>query len=189
MYSLETERLILRPFMDDDLPFLNYLHSDLEVMRYTIGRTRSHSENIAYIRLMNDLYERNIGQLLVIRKSDNTPIGRAGLFCFNGVNDENMNWYYIGLADNVRKKGDTFELIELGFSFAKPYWGNGYATEAAGAVKDHAFDTLNYAKLSSLVIKENIASIKVAQKLGASQMIDCMVEDKPSIELRNIKNG
>lgn len=188
MYSLETERLILRPLVDSDVSFLDYLHSDLDVMRYTIGRTRSHAENIAYIRLMRDLYLRNIGHLLVIRKEDSTPIGRCGLFTFYGVNDGKMDWFYIGTPEAVKKEGDIFELIELGYSFAKPFWGKGYATEAAIAFKNYAFDTLAYEKLSSLVIKENEASIKVAQKLGASELIDCMLEDKPSIELRNVNN-
>lgn len=187
MYSLQTDRLILRPFKADDVDFLDYLHSDMDVMRYTIGRTRSHEENIAYIRLMGDLYKRNIGQLLVIRKEDNKPIGRSGLFTFSGVDDGEMNWYYIGGPENVRKEGEIFELVELGYSFAKAFWNKGYATEAAAAVRDHAYNALGYEQLSSLVIKENIASIKVAEKLGATKTIDCMVEDKPSLELRNYK--
>lgn len=183
MYTLETERLILRPFEKDDVAFLDYLHSDAEVTRYTSGRTRSHAENIAYIITMLELYTRDIGHLLVVRKSDNVPVGRCGLFTFYGVNDGEQDWYYFNGPKSVRKKGEIFELIELGYTFAREHWGQGYATEAATAVRDYAFEQLGYERLSSLVIKENTPSIRVAQKMGANKTVDCMVDERPALNL------
>ncbi|MCP5382845.1 MAG: GNAT family N-acetyltransferase [Kordiimonadaceae bacterium] len=189
MYILETERLIIRPFNSDDVAFLDYLHSDADVTRYIGGRTRSHDENVAFINTMQDLYTRNIGQLLVVRKSDNIPVGRTGFSCFYGVNDGDISWYYWGSPEKVKKDGDIFELAELGYSFAKAYWGKGYATEAAMAIKNQVYDKLGYQEFCSLIIKENIASINVAKKLGAREITPCMIDGKESLELRNVKYG
>lgn len=183
MYTLKTERLILRPFEIGDVAFLDHLHSDVDVTRYTSGKTRSHAENVTYIMSMLELYMRDIGHLLVVRKSDGQPIGRCGLYTFYGINDGVQDWYYFPGPQSVKKSGEIFELIELGYSFARDHWGHGYATEAATAVRDYAFDQLNYERLSSLVIKENTPSIRVAQKMGAAVSINCMLNERPAINL------
>ena len=189
MYSIETDRLIMRPFTREDVNFLDYLHSDLDVMRFTLGRTRSHNENIAYVKTMMDLHEQKLGHLVVVRKSDDTPIGRCGFSYFYGVNDGTMDWLYWGSPDKVTKEGDVFKLLELGYTFAKPAWGMGYATEAANAFKEHGYNQLGYDGFSSLVIKENTPSVNVAKKLGAGDIVDCMMHDTPTFDLRNKKNG
>lgn len=189
MYSLETERLILRPFIKEDVTFLNYLHSDLDVMRYTLGRTRSELENIAYVKVMMDLHEQMLGHLVVIRKEDMTAIGRSGFSYFYGIHDNGMDWFYWGSQDKVTREGDIFKLLELGYTYAKPFWGQGYATEAAVALKEYGYKFLGYTDFSSLVIKENTPSVAVARKMGAANMVDCMMHDTPSFNLKNVKNG
>lgn len=189
MYSLETDRLILRPFTKNDVAFLDYLHSDLDVVRYTSGHTRSHNQNLAYIDIMQGLHEQNVGQLLVLRKADNVPMGRCGFSYFSGVNDGDIDWFYWGDAKNVKREGDIFKHLELGYSFAKKIWRNGYATEAAFALSEFGFNKLNLNETSSLVIKKNVASIGVVQKLGATDVHDCMVHDQPAFNLRSFKNG
>lgn len=189
MYSLESERLILRPFVKNDVAFLDYLHSDFDVVRYTSGHTRCHKQNLAYIDTMLELHEQNLGHLLVLRKADKAPIGRCGLSYFSGVNDGEMDWFYWGGPENVNREGNVFKLLELGYSFAKKYWGKGYATEAAFALSEFGFNQLNLSEISSLVIKKNAASVGVAQKLGKPDVQDCMVHDQPAYNLRNFKNG
>jgi len=56
--------------------------------------------------------------------------------------------------------------IDLGFSFAQPYWGKGLATEAASAWVRVAFDELRLDRLTALVHPENVASIHVLEKVG-----------------------
>jgi RimJ/RimL family protein N-acetyltransferase len=56
--------------------------------------------------------------------------------------------------------------VELGYRLTRASWGKGYATEAAGAVMEHAFTSLGLERLVSLIDPENIASLRVAQKLG-----------------------
>ncbi len=179
----------MRPFEEGDVVFLDYLHSDLEVMRYTLGRTRSHNENIAYVKTMLELHEQNLGHLVVVRKSDMAPVGRCGFSHFYGVNDGEMDWFYWGAPDAVTRDGEIFKLNELGYTYARRYWGQGYATEAALALKEYAYGELGYDGFSSLVIKENTGSIGVAKKMGATEIVECMTHDTPSYDLRNVKNG
>ncbi len=189
MYSVETERLILRPFITEDIAFLNFMHSDIDVTRYTCGHTRGHNENLGFINAMQNLYQRKLGHLLVFRKSDHLPIGRCGFSIFHGVNHPNKGWLYWDSPEMVEIEGEIVELIELGYSFAKPYWGNGYATEAAMALRDHAYNQLGYSHFSSLIMKGNVGSVKVANNIGACDSVDCMIEGQPSLKLRNVKNG
>ncbi|MBU2493738.1 MAG: GNAT family N-acetyltransferase [Bacteroidetes bacterium] len=56
--------------------------------------------------------------------------------------------------------------MDIGFRISKKYWGNGIATETAKAVLQFAFIELNIKTVLARVIKENIASIKVIEKLG-----------------------
>lgn len=189
MYSIETDRLILRPFIAGDVHFLNYLHSDLDVVQYTSGHTRSHNENVEYIKKMLDLYGLNLGHLMIIRKTDHLPIGRCGFSNFYGVNDGEMNWLYWGSPDAVTKDGDIFEYLELGYTLAQPFWGNGYASEAAIAMMNYDYDHLQYDRFSSLVNIKNTASINVAMKMGTLSPVHCMLNDQPGYDLRNVKNG
>ena len=189
MYTLETDRLVMRPFCDSDVDFLNYLHSDLDVTRYTLGRTRSHNENIDYVKTMLTLHDQGIGHLVVIRKSDSSPIGRCGYSYFYGVNDGEMDWFYWGDPKKVTRDGKIFKLLELGYTYAKPAWGHGFATEAALAFQEFGYTQLGYDGFSSLVIKENIGSINVARKMGAYKVVECMTHDTPSFDLRNKNSG
>ena len=61
------------------------------------------------------------------------------------------------------------DLPEVGYRYLKEYWGKGIGTEAARVCVDFARDDLNIEKLIALIIPENIASIKVAEKLGMSK--------------------
>jgi ribosomal-protein-alanine N-acetyltransferase len=65
--------------------------------------------------------------------------------------------------------------IEVGFRLVRSCWGKGYATEAAGAVRDYAFDMLTVSRLISLVDPQNIASIRVVEKLGMCYEKDVML--------------
>jgi RimJ/RimL family protein N-acetyltransferase len=61
------------------------------------------------------------------------------------------------------------DLPEVGYRYLKEYWGRGIGTEAAKACVEFAREDLKIKKLIALIIPENIASIKVAEKLGMSR--------------------
>ena len=56
--------------------------------------------------------------------------------------------------------------LELGYRLLTHYWGKGFATEAAIAMKTYAFNEMDLTRLISLIETENIASIRVAEKNG-----------------------
>ena len=56
--------------------------------------------------------------------------------------------------------------VEVAYMISKDYWGQGYGTEAARAIRNYGFEQLNLSRLICLIDKENVASIKVAQNIG-----------------------
>ena len=54
----------------------------------------------------------------------------------------------------------------MGYHFHRDYWGHGYATEASRGCMDYAFKRLNVAKVISLILSENLASRRVAERNG-----------------------
>ena len=56
--------------------------------------------------------------------------------------------------------------VEIGYLFLRPLWGQGLATEAAQACRDHGFMRLGFTRLISLIDPANVASRRVAEKLG-----------------------
>jgi [ribosomal protein S5]-alanine N-acetyltransferase len=61
---------------------------------------------------------------------------------------------------------DDMNAAELGYDFRSEFWNQGYATEAACAVRDYAFDVLHLPQLISLIRVGNLASRRVAEKVG-----------------------
>jgi RimJ/RimL family protein N-acetyltransferase len=61
---------------------------------------------------------------------------------------------------------DEMNAAELGYDFRSDFWNQGYATEAACAVRDYAFDGLHLPHLISLIRVGNLASKRVAEKVG-----------------------
>ena len=55
---------------------------------------------------------------------------------------------------------------EIGFRLRRADWGRGFATEAAMAVRDHAFNQLRLSKLIATIDPANVASVRVAEKVG-----------------------
>jgi ribosomal-protein-alanine N-acetyltransferase len=144
---LETERLVLRPLSMDDLDVYAAIYADPEVTRY-LGRglTMSRVETEAQLGRLIELEERHgFGLRSVVRKEDERLVGRCGLH----------KW----LLDEV-------EETEVGWVLGREFWGRGYATEAATAVRDHALRELGHTRLIALIKHENTASQNVARKLG-----------------------
>jgi len=179
MITAETERFILRPFETQDIDFLNELHSDEQVVRYTLGRTLTHDENLAYLQRLLDIEEEHgIGQRIVIRKQDGQPVGRCGLSFFYGTEEEGLTSYHFD-PHNVTEGKEVTRVIELGYSFLQKYWRRGYASEAAAAMRDHGLKIQAFGQLHSIIRKENIGSLAVAEKIGAIRLQDCLCNGQP----------
>jgi ribosomal-protein-alanine N-acetyltransferase len=79
------------------------------------------------------------------------------------------NEQFIGIAGLLHQDIENQEETEIGYRIVREHWNNGYATEAAHACKKYAQNILGKKRIISLIHPENIASIRVAQKLGAQK--------------------
>jgi RimJ/RimL family protein N-acetyltransferase len=143
--TLETERLTLRPFREDDVRLLHELSQDPEVARY-IGDRRAPTLQEAWRAVAGWLGHwamRGYGQWAIEERSSGRFIGRAGI-----INP--VDW-----------PGP-----EVGYLLGRAYWGRGYATEAARAAMVWGFEQFGFSDLLSLIDPDNAASIAVATRLG-----------------------
>jgi len=157
--SLETERLVLRPPLAEDANALASMYADPEVMRYVgDGRTFTPEETKRSVRRMMDGWDADgFGLFTTVLKDNEAVIGRVGLIVWNPE-----TWQV------KRAAGDGPTELEVGYTLGKPHWGQGYATEAAGAARDFALEQLGAKRLIALIIHGNDASENVARKLGFS---------------------
>lgn len=167
---IESARLTLRRIDQGDFDFFVDLHADPEVARYLPhGRPRSSQESLAWLQSVLRSYEDfGLGQLAVVRKSDGMLIGRCGLSDLAvearaSVAAVPRGWYQ--RADAPAAAEIVFER-ELGYTFHRSSWGQGYASEAARCVFVHARDVLRLSRVVSLIHPENDRSLRVAQRFG-----------------------
>ncbi|MDB4089115.1 GNAT family N-acetyltransferase [Flavobacteriales bacterium] len=142
-FHIETERLKLRDFKISDAFSFFHLNLDEEVMKYTGDVTfDSVEETEIFLNNYSD-YERNgFGRWTVVRKEDNEILGWCGL----------------------KKRQDG--VIDIGYRFHKKFWNKGYATESARACLNYGFEVLNLEEIIGNTDRENLASIKVLEKIG-----------------------
>jgi RimJ/RimL family protein N-acetyltransferase len=157
MIILETKRLVLRHFEYSDEKSLGAIFGDPDVMRYGNGVQSEEWIHNWLRRCIEDYYEqRGYGPWAVIKKSSQSLIGYCGLFFYPDVN---------GRPE-----------IELGYRLAQAAWGQGYATEAAQAVRDFAFNSLGLTRLIAIIDPHNAASLQVAEKAGMKYEGEVMLE-------------
>jgi len=142
--SLETKRLILRPMRTTDIDSLHLIFTDPKVMASFGGDLLNRDQMQRWLARNLDHQNRyGYGLFSVILKESDELIGDCGL-------------------EQMESEGAT----ELGYDFRSDYWNQGYATEAACAVRDYAFDVLQLPQLISLIRIGNLASRRVAEKVG-----------------------
>lgn len=168
MVQLETERLLLRTPVPEDAEALAPIYADPEVMRYVgDGRTLSRADTERSVKRMIERWQADgFGLFTAVRKDDETIIGRVGLLVWNTT-----TWEPTTRAEAA----DVPSEVEVGYTLGRPYWGQGYATEAAGAVRDYALKELGAGRLIALIVHGNTASENVARKLGLEYERDIML--------------
>ena len=144
---LQTERLILRELRQDDFDAYASFHADPEVMRYISGSPISPTDAWRSLAVMIGHWAlRGYGMWGVERKSDGIFLGRVGLWNPEG-----------------------WPGLEVGWTLGREFWGLGYATEAARAALDFAFLTQDVSRLLSVIDVDNLASQRVAARLGETR--------------------
>ncbi len=155
--GLETDRLTLRAFEPADADAFAPFLADPEVVRFLGGATMTPpevAERVAAWRRRFDLD--GFGHFALVRREDGRIVGRCGL----------LVWQLPGWTATTRVEASEPYEVEIGWTLGREYWGRGYATEAALAVREHAFGELGLRRLISLIAEENVASAAVAGRLG-----------------------
>jgi len=98
-----------------------------------------------------------MGPFVIERRRDGRFLGRTGILVW-----DSRTWTHTTVAE-----AGSFAQPELGWALVRAEWGNGYATEAARAVRDWARRDRNIGRLISLIAPDNLASQRVAERLGA----------------------
>jgi RimJ/RimL family protein N-acetyltransferase len=158
MLELTTERLVLRMPVEEDAEALAPMYADPEVMRYVgDGRTLTKAETELSVRRMIERWEVDeFGLFTTLRREDDAIIGRVGILIWNSETWE----------PTTRAQASGPTEVEVGYTLGRDYWGQGYATEAAGAARDYALNGLDADRVIALIIHGNTASENVARKLG-----------------------
>jgi ribosomal-protein-alanine N-acetyltransferase len=142
--QIETKRLVLRPMLGSDFDVLLLIFTDPKVMAAFDHPPFTHEQMNRWMnRNLDHQIKFGYGLFSVILKESGELIGDCGLEVMEDM----------GAA-------------ELGYDFRSDFWNQGYATEAATAVRDHAFDFLKLPQLISLIRVGNLASKRVAEKVG-----------------------
>ncbi len=151
---ISTERLIIRAMTREDLEPLYKLNSDPEVMRYC-GRGQTWSREFAeqIIGPIMDNSQNHVLDWVAIADRD-APKTFLGMVCL------------LRLPEAHRAQVGGGPYVEIGWRILWEHWNQGYATEAATAVADYAFNRRGLNELVCIVDERNTRSLRVVEKLG-----------------------
>ena len=167
----ETPRLWLRRFTIEDAPLIYQLNSDPEIVKYVHEPVLENVEQAKKILTENILpqYILNVGRWAIHKKDDEQFIGWCGI-------------------KYMPKTG----IYDLGYRLVKTAWGKGYATEAAGHTISYGINQLQIPVITAMAHVENVASLRVIEKLGMNYIKNDTVDNVPVkvyiISVADIKN-
>ncbi|MCZ6836144.1 MAG: GNAT family N-acetyltransferase [Planctomycetota bacterium] len=175
MIVLETPRLKLRTLTLDDVDNVLGIFSDPIATKY-YPSTLDRSQVIKRLQRSLDRYQADgYSFWACIRQSDGEYLGNCGL---------------------LKQEVEGRNYVEVGYQFLRRHWGQGYASEAAIACRDHAFETLEVDEVISLIVEANEPSIRVAQRNGMTLSFQTRIWDSDlgvykitRSEWESLKNG
>jgi RimJ/RimL family protein N-acetyltransferase len=143
--ELQTPRLLLRSFREEDVEAMVQLFANPDFMRFSLGVYTERKQTVAFIEKVMSWDRASMpSQFAVVPRGEDTVIGYCGFHHHNEVPEE----------------------VEIGYRLHPDYWNRGLISEAARTVRDHAFADLKLPRVISLVHPENVPSRRVAQKNG-----------------------
>jgi RimJ/RimL family protein N-acetyltransferase len=146
--DVSTDRLTLRRFQPGDLDELCGVFAQPEVWRFPLGRSFTCDETESFLRTQMDHWSSwGFGLWVVRLRADDRVIG------------------YVGLSVPTFLP-EILPAVEVGWRLEPAAWGNGYATEGATAALDEAFGTLGLDRVCCIPQRDNLASVRVAERLG-----------------------
>ena len=148
--QIRTERLVLRRWRPSDREPFARLNADREVMRYLLAPL-SRAESDAFVERIEAHFDQRGFGLWAVEAVGTAP--------FVG---------YVGLAYHDFPAHFT-PAVEIGWRLDRPYWGHGYATEAARAALADGFERIGLREIVSFTIPANLPSIRVMERLGMTR--------------------
>lgn len=155
MYSnirIETEQLIIRNFMNDDLEDLYNIVNAEEIMKYvpfTKARTKEQCENLLH-------------NIMMKRYKESTPENFVGFILLVACKETNKGVGFVGLCPLTYDRREN----ELFYGLFKECWGKGYGTEIASAMVKYGMESMKLNKMVATVNEGNNVSIKILTKAG-----------------------
>jgi ribosomal-protein-alanine N-acetyltransferase len=160
MMQLQTARLILRCFGEEDVDVMAQLFANPDFMRFSLGVFNERKQTVAFIEKVIGWDHAGIpSQFAVVPRGEEAVIG------------------YCGFLHHPEVPGE----VEIGYRLHPDYWNRGLITEAARAVCDHAFVDLRLPRAISLIHPENIPSRRVAEKNGMKVEKEIMFRGFPTL--------
>jgi RimJ/RimL family protein N-acetyltransferase len=149
MTVLQTDRLMLQLMTEADLDFLAAMLGDPAVMQH-YPKPLDRNEAQAWLGRVLASYERaGHGFWLTSLRDTGEPVGQIGL---------------------LAKEIDGQPEVEVAYMLARPFWGRGFAVEAARACRDYAFRELQVPRVVSMIRPLNERSLRVAVSLGMARV-------------------
>ena len=165
---METERLVLRPWVEDDLDALTAIFAEADFWRYPFGRGLTPAETERFLeRQLDHWATHGFGVWAAELKDDARLIG------------------YIGLAVPTWLP-EVLPAVEVGWRLHPDHWGRGLATEGGRASLRHGFQELGLDRIISIFAPDNVASGRVMTKLGMSPYLTTDPERGIVLEVREI---
>ena len=146
---IETDRLVLRPFVPSDAREVQRLAGDKEIAYNALNIPHPFTDEVAGMWISQSLREyeeeRSVNFAITLR-ADDSLVGAIGLSIDQG---------------NLR--------AEMGYWIGRSLWGRGYASEAAESMLKYGFEELGLNRIHASCLKRNLASARVLQKIGMTR--------------------
>ena len=170
MIVLETERLLLRRFTPEDAADNYRIYTDPENMRFMGRRPDSVEFERYHLRKhIADYYDKHgFGLWAAVLKENDRLIGRCGL---------------------LYQQVEGTREVEVTYLIDRHYWGRGLATEAARETVKLGFERYKFPRIVALINPENVASVRVAEKIGMGYEREVSFKDFGEVALYVLKAG
>ena len=152
---IETDRLLLRPLVSDDIDEFVEMHATPEVVA-TMGRFGRQRSLERLERNELEWRERGHGLMAVVERASGRFAGRSGL-----------------------KYWPEFDETEVGWVLHPAYWGRGFATEGGRACLEWGFRSFDIPYFTAMIVPDNVRSIAVAERLGMRPIRSDVLADLP----------
>lgn len=150
MSRLSTKRLLLREWQETDRLVFAAMNSDPEVMKFFLATLTKEESDALIKRCKQHFASHGFGLWALELKETSQFIGFTGLM--------------------IPSFASHFTpCVEIGWRIASPFWNKGYATEAALAVLQFAFEKTDLQEIVSFTTSKNLASRRVMEKIGMTR--------------------